>query len=127
MNPAIILIVVAFVFLWLVLIRPQRKRQLQQTQLWQQVGVGDEVLTAGGIYGEVTAIDEDDLVVEIAPELEVRVARRAIAAIVGPAGEEEELEEDDESGESEESDEAEELTQSEVTSEEEHRYPSGQT
>jgi preprotein translocase subunit YajC len=44
--------------------------------------VGDEVVTAGGIYGEVTRLDEDEVAVEIAPQLEVRVARRAIAAVL---------------------------------------------
>ena len=53
-----------------------------------QVSVGDEIVTAGGMYGEVTAVDEDDVRVRIAPELEVRIARRAISvatvAIIGP-------------------------------------------
>jgi preprotein translocase subunit YajC len=123
MNLGIILIVVAFVFLWLVLIRPQRRRQLQQTQLWQRVEVGDEVLTAGGVYGEVTEVRDDDVMVAIAPELEVRVARRAIAAIIEPPAAEEEPAEDNEL----EPDEDEDLTQTGGASEEEHRYPSEQT
>ena len=44
---------------------------------------GDEVLTAGGIYGEVTELQDDAVMVRIAPELEVRVARKAIGAVVG--------------------------------------------
>ncbi|HEY1368612.1 MAG TPA: preprotein translocase subunit YajC [Gaiellaceae bacterium] len=125
MSAGLILIVVAFVFLWLVLIRPQRKRQLQQTQLWQRVAVGDEVLTAGGVYGEVTAVHEEDLMLEIAPELEVRVARRAIAAIVEPAEAEDEDELQDEPDD--EPDEDEKPPQTERASEEEQRYPSEHT
>ena len=43
--------------------------------------VGDEVLTAGGIYGTISQLDEDQVTVEIAPQTEVRVARRAIAGV----------------------------------------------
>jgi preprotein translocase subunit YajC len=46
------------------------------------LAVGDEVVTAGGIYGEITRLDEEDVMMRIAPELEVRVARRAIGGVV---------------------------------------------
>ena len=46
--------------------------------------VGDEILTLGGIFGRVQQIDEDEVTVEIAPGTSVRMARRAIAAIMGP-------------------------------------------
>ena len=47
--------------------------------------MGAEVLTAGGIYGEVTELHDDDVMVRIAPELKVRVARKAIGAVIPPA------------------------------------------
>jgi preprotein translocase subunit YajC len=84
----LIIIVAMFVLLWLLLIRPQRQRQVAQRQLIASVEVGDEILTAGGLYGHVRALgDEDDLVVEIAPGTEVRLARRAVAGIVPPEDE----------------------------------------
>ena len=84
----LIIIVAMFVLLWLLLIRPQRQRQVAQRQLIASVEVGDEILTAGGVYGRVRALgDEDDLVVEIAPGTEVRLARRAVAGIVRPEDE----------------------------------------
>ena len=46
-----------------------------------ELRVGDEVLTAGGIYGTILELDDDQVTVEIAPETEVRVARRAIAGV----------------------------------------------
>ena len=50
--------------------------------------MGDEILTAGGFYGVVREVGEDDdLVVEIAPGTDVRMARRAVAAIVPPEDE----------------------------------------
>jgi preprotein translocase subunit YajC len=79
-----LLIIVAFAFLWLVLVRPQKKRQVAQQRMLDEVKVGDEVVTAGGIYGEITEDVGEDVMVRIAPNLEVRVARRAIGGIVKP-------------------------------------------
>jgi preprotein translocase subunit YajC len=79
-----LLIIVAFAFLYFVLVRPQKRRQLAQQQMLAAVDVGDEIVTAGGLYGEVREVHEDEVLVRIAPELDVRVARRAIAGIVGP-------------------------------------------
>jgi len=76
-----LIIIIAFAVLWLIVVRPQRKRQTQQRQMLDDLRVGDEVLTAGGIYGTVSRLDEDQVTVEIAPKTEVRVARRAIAGI----------------------------------------------
>ena len=83
MSPiGLVLIVIAFLFIYLALLRPQRRRQTAQAQMWQTLETGDEVVTAGGLYGEITGFQGDDVLVEIAPELEVRIARRAIAAVV---------------------------------------------
>ncbi|HJU37860.1 MAG TPA: preprotein translocase subunit YajC [Gaiellaceae bacterium] len=76
-----LIIIVAFLLLWLIVVRPQRKRQTQQREMLSDLRVGDEVLTAGGIYGTVSRLDEDQVTVEIAPKTEVRVARRAIAGV----------------------------------------------
>jgi preprotein translocase subunit YajC len=90
-----LLIIVAFAFLYFVLIRPQKKRQLQARQLASQLAVGDEVVTSGGIYGTITGLGDDEVKVEIAPQLEVRVARRAIGAVI-PKEEPAEIEEEPE-------------------------------
>ncbi len=82
MPLGVILIIVALLFIYLALVRPQRRKQDAQVQMWQQLEPGDEVITAGGIYGEVVGFEEDDLLVRIAPAVEVRVARRAIAGVV---------------------------------------------
>jgi preprotein translocase subunit YajC len=79
-----LIIIVAFAVLWLLVVRPQKRRQSQQRQMLDDLRVGDEVLTAGGIYGTIVRIDEDAVAVEIAPQLEVRVARRAIAGVTHP-------------------------------------------
>ena len=81
-----LLLIIAFGVLWFVLIRPQKRRQLQAQQMLNRLQVGDRVVTAGGIYGEITRADEDDddVMVRIAPDLEVRVARRAIGGVIPP-------------------------------------------
>jgi len=85
------LVIIAFFFLYFVLVRPQKKRQLAQQRMLDDLRPGDEIVTAGGLYGEVREVRDDDLTVRIAPELDVRVARRAVAGLVGPE-EEPELE-----------------------------------
>jgi preprotein translocase subunit YajC len=90
---SLILIVAMFALLWLLLIRPQRQKQAEQKRLIESVEPGDEILTVGGIYGIVEEIDEeDDLVVEIAEGIQVRVARRAVATVVKPEDDEDEVE-----------------------------------
>jgi preprotein translocase subunit YajC len=81
-SPGFLILIVAFGFLWFVLIRPQKRRQLEAARMLNSISVGDEVLTAGGIYGEVTELQDEAVMVRIAPELEVRVARKAIGAVV---------------------------------------------
>jgi len=76
-----LILIVAFAFLWLVLVRPQKRRQVEQQRMLTDLRIGDEVLTAGGIYGTIVRLDESEVAVEIAPQLEVRVARRAIAGV----------------------------------------------
>jgi preprotein translocase subunit YajC len=83
-SPGFLILIVAFAFLWFVLIRPQKRRQAEAARMLNSIDVGDEVLTAGGIYGEVTELHDDDVLVRIAPELEVRVARKAIGAVIRP-------------------------------------------
>lgn len=90
-----LIVVVALAFLWFALVRPQKKRQQLQSRMWQTLELGDEVVTAGGIYGEVAGFADDDVLLRIAPEVEVRVARRAIAAVTTPVGAEESAEEDE--------------------------------
>ena len=86
MNPsALLLIIVAFGFLYFVLVRPQKRRQAAQAQMLGNLQEGDQIVTAGGIYGEITGFQDDDLLVRIAPELEVRVARRAVGGVVSRA------------------------------------------
>jgi preprotein translocase subunit YajC len=85
-------IVALFVLLWLLVLRPQRRRQTEQLRMQDTLHVGDEVITAGGIRGYIRQLDEEVLKVEIAPDVQVRLDRRAVAAVVH----EDEAEQDEE-------------------------------
>ena len=92
----LILLLAMLVLLWALLIRPQRSRQRQQQDLLSSVEPGDEILTVGGLYGIVQEIDdEDDLIVEVADAVHVRIARRAVAGVVKPEDEEDAEDADD--------------------------------
>jgi preprotein translocase subunit YajC len=86
--PGYIFILVLLLLMWFLLIRPQRKRQLEQQRMIEALRVGQEVVTAGGLYGTVNAVEEDEVHVEIADGIEVRIAKRAIAGIMEGDGEE---------------------------------------
>ncbi len=94
--------------MWLLLIRPQRRKQQEQQDLLSNVQIGDEIITAGGIYGTVSEVEDDEVTVEIAEGTHVRMAKRAIAGILNEEEEEEEEEyeeEDEEPGDEADEDE----------------------
>ena len=70
--------------MYVLMIRPQRQRQAQQQSMISNAGVGDDVLTTGGIYGTITQVEDDDVVVEIASGVTVHMTRRGIAAVLPP-------------------------------------------
>jgi preprotein translocase subunit YajC len=92
-----IFILVVLVLMWFLLIRPQRRRQQESQRLLQSLAVGQEIVTAGGVYGTITALDEDEARVEIADGVEVRVAKRAIAGVLTAADDPDGLSEAEES------------------------------
>lgn len=104
MSGSLIILVALFAVLWIVMIRPQRAKQQKQRELLSSVEPGDEILTVGGIYGIVQEIEDEedgeDLIVEIAEGIHVRVARRAVATVVKPDTEDDDAaDEDAEDGE----------------------------
>jgi len=92
----LIVMVLLLGVMYVLMIRPQRKRQQSHQSMIDSCGVGEDVLTTGGIYGTVTHVEGDDLVVEIADGVTVHMTRRGIAAVLPPEEEEEEDEDEDE-------------------------------
>jgi preprotein translocase subunit YajC len=81
MGPVIV-VVVLFALFWLLLVRPQRRQAAEQRELIASVEPGDEIVSAGGLYGVIQSVDGDELQVEIADGLVVRMARGAVAGLV---------------------------------------------
>jgi preprotein translocase subunit YajC len=90
----LIIIVVLFAVMWLFLVRPQRRRQVDQARMQDTLAPGDEILTAGGIHGTVLELDDEIVKVEIAPNTVIRLDRRAVAAVEQEPELEEETEDD---------------------------------
>ena len=97
-----LIIVILFAAAWFVLAVPARRRRTAHAAMQDSVGIGSEVITAGGMHGIVLEIDDDDIVhLEVAPSVVVRIDRRAIAAVateveIEPDEEPEEEPEDEE-------------------------------
>jgi len=79
---AVIVVVVLFALFWLLLVRPQRRQAAEQRELIASLEPGDEIVSAGGLYGVIQSLDGDELQVEIADGLVVRMARGAVAGLV---------------------------------------------
>src|SRR4051812_28853021 len=71
--PALLLLMYALV------LRPQQQRIREQQKVVASLEVGDDVLSSAGIYGCIKALDDEVAVLEVAPGVEIRVARGAIA------------------------------------------------
>jgi len=74
--------IVIFVAFYFLLIRPQQKKQKAHTALIGALATGDEVLTAGGILGKVTAVTEHYATLNIADNVEIKVQKSTVSAIV---------------------------------------------
>lgn len=75
-------IVFIFVIFYLLLIRPQQKRQQKWQQMLSELKSGDRVVTSGGIRGQIQSIKDDSVVLRVPPDnLRIEVTRSAIAAL----------------------------------------------
>lgn len=74
-----ILFIILIAVMWAALIVPQQRKMRRQRELVSSLEVGDDVMLGSGIYGTITGEDDDDLFVEIADNVEIRVARGAVS------------------------------------------------
>jgi preprotein translocase subunit YajC len=82
-SAPLILIVLFGLFIFLIVL-PQRRRQRAAREQLQNVEVGAEVLTVGGLIGKVVETDDSELKLELAPGTVVRLARRGVATVLAP-------------------------------------------
>ena len=80
----------------LILLMRQQQRRLRQHQaLIGSLEVGDEVVTTSGIFGTIAALDDDTAQLEVAPGLNLKVAKRAIGGVVPPPTADDDFADDD--------------------------------
>ena len=76
----IIFFVATIVLFWVLIIAPQRRRRAMQQRLLMVLEPGDEVMTVGGLFGTIREVGDHHVVLEIAPETRVRLAKSAVTA-----------------------------------------------
>jgi preprotein translocase subunit YajC len=82
---ALLLPILLLVLFWVVAIRPQRKRQRATAEMQTQVAVGQQVMTGAGLIATVHALEDDVVVLEIAPGVYARHVRQAIVRVMDTA------------------------------------------
>ena len=75
-------IVLMFVLLYFLMIRPQMKRAKEQKQMVEALQKGDEVIAAGGVLGRITRISDAYVSLEVAPDTEISVQRAAVQMLL---------------------------------------------
>ena len=76
--PMLIFIVLLFGLMYFVMIRPQRRRQKEHQNLIEDLQKGDQIVTAGGIYGRIESLDGPSVVLKIESGTTIRIARTSI-------------------------------------------------
>lgn len=77
----IIMLVAMFAIFYFLLIRPQQKRAKQQKELVGGLKAGDSVVTAGGIHGKITAVEEATVTLEVATGVKIKMNRASITEV----------------------------------------------
>ena len=81
--PMIVFAGVLLLMFWLIVIRPMHKGQHQQKQLLERLSKGDRIVTAGGIYGTIVEIRDEEIDVVVAEGCVITFDRRAVRKTVG--------------------------------------------
>ena len=76
----LIMMVTIFAIMYFFMIRPQNKKQKEIANFRKNLEVGQSVITAGGIYGKVKELEDNAVIVEIAPSVKIKVDRNSIYA-----------------------------------------------
>lgn len=75
-----------FAAMYFLLIAPQRKKQKEHEKMLAAIETGDEIITSGGIYGTVSNVRQDRLVVKISENTKIELAKGSISTVVRKAG-----------------------------------------
>ena len=77
-----IMMAVFVVIFYFLLIRPQQKKQKEHQSMLSKLGVGDEIVTAGGILGRIVEVGEQFITLEIADNVQIKVQRFQVTSLV---------------------------------------------
>ena len=75
-------LILMFVVLYFIMIRPQMKRQKEMKAMLEALAAGDEVITVGGILGKVTAVKDQYITIEIVAGTEVQMQKNAVTSVL---------------------------------------------
>jgi preprotein translocase subunit YajC len=81
-------IIAMIAILWFLLIRPQQKEQQKHREMVKNLKKGDEVVTVGGLYGRVMALDAEKVSLKISDAVKVDVERSKVVRVLSPRVEE---------------------------------------
>jgi preprotein translocase subunit YajC len=81
----ILMLLVLFAAMYFLFVRPNKRRRQQVEQMQSALGVGDEVLTVGGLFGVVRGFTDDRVILEVAPGVTNQYSRAAIGQVVNAA------------------------------------------
>jgi len=73
--------IILFVVLYLIIIRPERRRAKQHRELIQKLKAGDKVVTSGGLHGKITHVEQATITIQVAEGVEVEVERNSVARL----------------------------------------------
>ena len=71
--------------IWFLIIAPQRKKQKEHAKMLDTLGAGDEIITTGGVYGEITNKKEDRYVIRIADNTKIEIGKGFVQTVVKKA------------------------------------------
>ena len=68
---------------WVIMILPQRRQQKKRMEMLNALKKGDKVITIGGIHGEITELDDEDIRLRIADKVEIKLAKGSVSRVKG--------------------------------------------
>lgn len=81
---ALLPILLIGVVFYLLIMRPARNRQKQQQQLMSALAPGAQIMTTAGLFGTVISVDDDEITLEVAPGVVLRMVKAAVARVIDP-------------------------------------------
>ena len=78
----LIMMIIFFVIFYFMLMRPQMKQAKEHKKLIENLNKGDEVVTSGGLLGKISMVDENFIVLEVAPQTEIKIQKQSVTSLL---------------------------------------------